>query len=118
MSLCKTSPAPTPLQLSVRGGLTTAHWMHSLSTLESRLASADSEYRTLVSVNGRIAVEPHALMGDDQLTVDAPAAEVVQLLLRQQAKLAGALALANRQIGRAEFQRLFDPGSGRHMPKS
>jgi hypothetical protein len=107
---CKTSPAPTPLQLSLQCGLKIAEWMRALSALDAHLALAAGG-EAVEPIVARLVDPLQTLMQDEELTADALAAEAIPLLLQHDptlaADLARALVSGDRRLGRARFLAVF-----------
>jgi hypothetical protein len=117
MSPCTTSPAPTPLQLSLRSQLTLRSWLSKLVDLTASPAIAKSPGQNEIAATiDKINAAFLSLEQEGEVEPNTLVAEAMQTLRLQipavHAATATMLANADRRLGREEFLQIFALNSG------
>lgn len=93
MAPCKTSPAPTPLQRSLRGGLTAAAWLQGLAEMVDAVPPGAARTR-LADAHRRAGERLRQWIDDEELSGSETAEAFWRRLMQDEPPVATALAKA------------------------
>lgn len=112
MPPCKTSPALTPLQISLRSGIAAPAWLRAIDDLAGRLPPAPTR-DALCASGAAVGRCLEQWIDDEDFSPDDTAQSFWRMMLQREpslaAGLARALSAADRCLGRESFEESFLP---------